>query len=64
MDMLFELVREGGWITERESQGDMVQSAYIKKLKRKIFKLEVTLLEKESFKMTVEVWQIHIKSIN
>lgn len=47
MDMLFELVREGGWITERESQGDMVQSAYIKKLKRKIFKLEVTLLEKE-----------------
>lgn len=43
MDMLFELVREGGWITERESQGDMVQSAYIKKLKRKIFKLECTL---------------------
>jgi hypothetical protein len=41
MEMLWELVNEEGWHIERKTEEDVVRSAYIKKLKRKIFKLEV-----------------------
>lgn len=41
MEMLWELVNEKGWSTEKKSEDDVVKSAYIKKLKRKIYKLEV-----------------------
>ncbi|XP_078334743.1 stAR-related lipid transfer protein 3-like isoform X2 [Crassostrea virginica] len=42
-EILWELVREDRWSTERENEGARVQSAYIKKLKRKIYKLECIL---------------------
>ncbi|XP_048727696.2 steroidogenic acute regulatory protein-like isoform X3 [Ostrea edulis] len=43
MEMLWELVNEKGWSTEKKSEDDVVKSAYIKKLKRKIYKLECVL---------------------
>ncbi|XP_061175306.1 stAR-related lipid transfer protein 3-like isoform X3 [Saccostrea echinata] len=59
MDMLWELVREEGWTIEKEREEDVVRSAYIKKLKRKIYKLECILDISPK-----ELWLDTIENIN